>query len=995
VVQPPNSAKQAPTPAAASSLSKWIDPKRKRFWAIALVLLYTLGGFFGVPALVKSQIIAMARDDLGREARIQRVRFNPYVLSLEISGFQLTDPDGSEHAAFERLFVNLQLSSVVRWAWTFREIRLEGLDLLYERFAAEDSRLSRLLEDQASRTVPAAPEADDSGGLPRLLVSDLVLAEGRIRFRDHVPADEVNLEFGPVSVSVHDLNTLPDRSGQQSVSVRLPGDAHVSWQGSLDLGPLQSEGVFVVENSHLDQTIAYLQAILPLQAMQAVLSLQTNYRVSEREDGNVEFELDQLEVDLQDVAISGLTPETEFIAFSSLALTGGALQYPGNRLGFATVRLSNPRVSAWLDESGVLSLQQLAPSDPAVDDTQDAPSTESEPWSLAIEEFSIVDGQVGFTDRSMEPRGAIELRGVNVTLRNVSNEENAQMPVAFSAGLEPGGLFEFDGQITALPEVTVVGSITASEIPLTLAQPYAQQHVNILINEGTLSASADLTLQADGNVEAAGELAVVELRVDDTLEDLPLVGIGRLDIDRFEASTASRRLGLSLVQFRQPFGRLIIKEDLTTNVSGLPVAADAASEPAEPADPDTPPWTVIIGGTAVSDGSMDFSDLSLPLPFATHIRKLEGTISTVDTSSSSPADIRLEGQVDEYGLARIEGAMDLLDPVRSTDVTMEFRNLLMSNLSPYSVEFAGRKIDEGKLDLDLGYRITDGQLQGRNAVVMSDLVLGEEVESPNAVSLPLGLAVALLTDANGVIDIDLPVEGDINDPEFRIGGVIWKAFAGLITKVVSAPFRLLGSLIGIESEDLGQFEFLAGRTDLTPPELEKISQLLQALQQRPELAIEVSGAFDPAIDVPALQYQRLRAVVVERVGEDYAGDEDFRMLNEEIQSVIEALFVERFPETPLEPLKSTHTAPPADDLEGKPVLDQLAYTTELRDRLLASETVGPPELEALANARAAAIRDAFLATGEIEESRVVLAAPTATESDDGEWVVMELGVLTD
>jgi hypothetical protein len=340
--------------------------------------------------------------------------------------------------------------------------------------------------------------------------------------------------------------------------------------------------------------------------------------------------------------------------------------------------------------------------------------------------------------------------------------------------------------------------------------------------------------------------------------------------------------------------------------------------------------------------------------------------------------------------------MDLLDPVRSTDVTMEFRNLLMSNLSPYTVQFAGREIDEGKLNLDLGYRIADGQLQGQNSVVMSDLVLGDEVDSPDAVSLPLGLAVALLTDANGVIDIDLPVEGDINDPEFKIGGVIWKAFAGLITKIVAAPFRLLGALIGIDSEDLGQFQFLAGRTDLTPPELEKVVQLQEALRQRPELAIEVSGPFDPAIDVPALQYQQIRSIVMERLGEDYANpDEEFRMLNDEIRIVFEALFVERFPDTPLESVKADHLVPPADKPQGEPVLDQTAYAADLRDRLLASEAVGQQELEALGNARAEAIRDAFLAGGEFDERRVVIAAPSAGEPGDEEWVVMELGVVAE
>jgi hypothetical protein len=349
--------------------------------------------------------------------------------------------------------------------------------------------------------------------------------------------------------------------------------------------------------------------------------------------------------------------------------------------------------------------------------------------------------------------------------------------------------------------------------------------------------------------------------------------------------------------------------------------------------------------------------------------------------------------VDEYGLARIDGAMNLLDPLVSTDVTMEFRNLLMSNLSPYTVQFAGREIDEGKLDLDLGYRISNGQLQGQNAIVISDLVLGKEVDHPDAVSLPLGLAVALLTDANGVIDIDLPVEGDVNDPEFRIGGVVWQAFAGLITKIVSAPFRLLGNLIGVDSEDFGRFQFLAGRADLTPPELEKVAQLLQALQQRPELGLEIAGVFDPAIDVPALQYQRLRAVLLERLGEDYADpNSEFQMLSDEIRGALETLFLERHPETPLEEVKASHRAPPADDPEGKPVLDELAYSADLRDRLLASEVIASQDLEALANARAEALRDAFFATGEFDESRVVIAAPVASEPEDSEWVYMELGV---
>lgn len=340
--------------------------------------------------------------------------------------------------------------------------------------------------------------------------------------------------------------------------------------------------------------------------------------------------------------------------------------------------------------------------------------------------------------------------------------------------------------------------------------------------------------------------------------------------------------------------------------------------------------------------------------------------------------------------------MSVFDPIGHTDVSVEFRNLLMSRLSPYSAQFAGREIDEGKLDLDLNYIIQKGKLQGQNDIVLSDIVLGAEVDSPDAVSLPLGLAIALLKDSNGVIDIDLPVEGDINDPEFRIGGVVIKAIVGLITKVVAAPFRMLGALIGVESEDFGQFQFLAGRSDLTPPELEKVAQLQQALQERPELGIEISGVFDPASDTPKLQYSRLRDIVLQRMGEDQtAEDKEIEMLDEEIRSVLEVIFTERFPGETTDSLKAANSAPPADDPEGKPVLDELAYAADLGDRLLASESISAADLEALANARAEAIRSAFMASGEFDQSRITIAAPTEVESEDGEWVLMELGVAAD
>jgi hypothetical protein len=564
------------------------------------------------------------------------------------------------------------------------------------------------------------------------------------------------------------------------------------------------------------------------------------------------------------------------------------------------------------------------------------------------------------------------------------------MPLAVNGKLAEGGNYNLNGSVGIFPEFSMSGTASIRGVPLALGQPYVQQFAHIELESGVLDSDIELAVDSGSNFTAGGSLQIPGLEINDTLHDERLLGWDKLDIDHFDLN--SEGLHISQMVFEQAFGRFVIHEDLTTNLAALLIEQDADVDDEAIEEP----MTVIIGGIRVDEGAMDFADFSLPLPFATHIAHLDGTISIIATNSNAPANIRLEGQVDEYGLARIEGSMNMLDPIRHTDVTVEFRNLLMSSLSPYTVQFAGREIDEGKMDLGLVYRIEEGQLHGENDVVISDLVLGKKVEHPDAASLPLGLAVGLLKDADGVIKIDLPVEGDINDPGFRIGGVIWQAISGMITKIVSAPFRLLGQLIGIESEDLGQFEFLAGRYDLTPPELEKVVQLEQALQQRPELAVEISGVTDPKIDVPALKLIRLRSVANERLAEGLGDkDENAMMLDVEIRAVVELLFTERFPDIPPESLKITHTAPPADDPEGKQVLDELAYATDLWKRLLESEVISEQDLADLATARAEVIKTAFLANGQFDGGRIVITETQEVESEDGEWVKLELAVASD
>jgi hypothetical protein len=937
----------------------------------------------------------LIQEDLGRTVTIAKVQFNPYVLSLRVQGLEMNDTDGVKLASFDEFFVNFQLSSLFRWAWTFSEIRLDGSSFFFERFDGQDTRLGRILNDLNKRR-PTRPRAEpESNGLPRLLIHDLSVSEGRLDVRDNLPSTPVETYMDPINISIQELNTLPNRLGRQLVNIQLPNGASLHWEGSLTLSPLDSEGELVLKNSDLAQTISYVEAIYPLDSISVRMSSRFHYRIHMGHSGELEIDVDNLEVELNELQVSGLAPSSQFFSLQKASLYDGEFRFPDKKLHFGSILFDQPRLTAWLSDQGEFSLGQLRPSTNAPG-TSSSTAEASSPWHFSTDKMVLQDGMVNLSDQKMMPEAKFNLNNLELKLEQLDNTAGSLFPLALSGNLQNGGSFSLKGEIGVLPEISLQATFRANGIPLALAQPYVQQKLRASIQGGDLNSEIRLSVSPDQALSASGSINLPGLELSDTIENERLLGWNSLDIEQFDFDPGKGSLHLSSMIFDQPYGRLVIFQDKATNLARLRAenaAIPSEAGPAESADATAEKLGIIIGGIKINDGSMDFSDLSLPLPFGTHIAGLDGTISTIATRSTEPASVKLEGQVNEFGLARINGTINVLDPIQHTGITLEFRNLLMSKLSPYSIQFAGQKIDEGRLDLDLVYAIDDGQLNGQNDVVLRDLLLGEKVDHPDAASLPLGLAVALLKDSDGVIDIDLPVEGNINDPEFRIGGVVWKAISSLITKIISAPFRLLGNLVGIESDDLGQFEFLAGRSDLTPPELEKIAQLEEALVQRPELTIEINGVSDPAIDIPALKYNHLRDLALTHIGaENEAEDNESLMLDTRIRQFLEILYIERIPEGDLQSIRAQHLATATEDKGAEPVFDELAYATDLWNRLLKSESVSEQDLENLALARAEGIRAAFLVSGRFAENRIRVGATQTIDSEDGEWVVLELAV---
>ena len=347
----------------------------------------------------------------------------------------------------------------------------------------------------------------------------------------------------------------------------------------------------------------------------------------------------------------------------------------------------------------------------------------------------------------------------------------------------------------------------------------------------------------------------------------------------------------------------------------------------------------------------------------------------------------MEGNVDEFGRVQVSGTVTPLDPAANTDIRVAFENVDMPKFSAYSIPFAGQEIASGRLDLDLGYSIKEGALVGENNVVLRDFELGEKVEHPGAMSLPLGLAVALLKDADGRIDLDVPVRGNLDDPEFKYGTVVRKALVNLLTKIVTSPFALLGKLVGAEAGELEYIVFEPGRADLSPPELEKAGKIAEALELRPQIVLQIGGVYAPGADAAAMKAERVDAAIEERIA---AAKDDRAMYAEQRFDAVEQLLTEALadsdPGAKLDEVREAHTSLNDD---GKEQFDALAYTEALRGQLIELQSLGEDELVSFGATRVENVRQAIVAVNAELDARIVIDAPAAVGVDD-ETVRMKL-----
>ena len=603
--------------------------------------------------------------------------------------------------------------------------------------------------------------------------------------------------------------------------------------------------------------------------------------------------LREMAVQLKGIKVDDAHAKEPLFAMDNMLMEGGQLDFQRQAMTVDRIVLQKGHADVVREANGAFGWQRLALDKDAKEPDKEKKAAAKEKtaaikekkaaaktdpaWKVLVKSFEVEQFHFRFTDLTTAvDKPVVSVRNIKAKLTGIDGSS----PMGFKIGfeVEQGGSAMLSGTVHPLIPA-VEADVELRDLALMPLQPYLAPFVRTYLQSAFVSARGNLdyglpNTSRQGGYE--GSFSLNKLRLTDSAAGKPYLGWDALQLPKFKLTLQPNALEAKEIVVSKPVGAIIIGKDKTLNLAKMipdqpvaqvsPLAPPAPKKASPKADEDT--FGYRIDKIRIQGGDIAFTDLSLRPEFATRILGLQGTVLGLASAKEGQAKVQMEGQVDRFGTAKISGVLRPNDFTQASDLHLAFHNLEMKNLSPYSGRFAGRLIKSGKISADLNYMLKDRKMTGNNKLVIDNLVLGDKVEDSEGSNLPLDLAIALLQDANGRIDIGLPVTGDLNDPQFSIGSLIWKVLGNVITKAATAPFMALGSLFG-SSDDTEQFNtvrFTPGNHDLAPPEKERLLKLTEVLEQRPQLKLIVQGRYSLGSDGLEVRERNIRRAVAVLLG---------------------------------------------------------------------------------------------------------------------------------
>ncbi len=734
----------------------------------------------------------------------------------------------------------------------------------------ESEKVEKELEKETEKSEPWS-----------VVLADMSLEKIKVEFKDKGIIPKVDTTLNDFNLYAQDITLAGEKPFTFQMNSLLNDKFKCNVDGDVVHKVLNANAAIKCEDFNIVHYRPYIDEVARaalekynVKLIRATAGFDAKLNVKEI-DKEMVIDVKDANFNLDKYALNKRSNAKRLVGFNSFRIKNLDLNTKEKTLNIANVSLNGLDIKTARLKDGTLNIDELIVPKAVKKSKKlkSKPKKKEKDYRVKVKHFSLNAAKVGFEDKFLEPNIKSKLDKINFHAYNIDSKEKSWLTYSFSSRVNSKGYIKSKGSVSHTP-VKQKGTFVLQDISLTEINPYIEAKTFAELDDGLLSLKtktqySQSTSRPDLTVK--GSLQLKNLYVQDSRTKLPVLSFNEFGLNMFTFEALPNRLFVDEANLHNFYVDALINEKKELNFALLAKGdANQTVEEVQPSDLNATAkkdeFPIQLLKLGIHNGSAQFADLSIPIKFRTNIHDLNGYVYSISSNPKETSYVDILGEIDEYGSMKLKGSVNSANPKEYTDLGLSFSNITLNSFSGYSASFAGYEIDGGKLFLDLGYQLHDSEIKGSNSVIIKQMELGKEIEDENVTSLPLGFVIALLEDSDGVIDIDMPVQGNVDAPDFKYGSFVFETFGNLLIKAITSPFTFLGSMLGMDGDAMQFAEFEPGKAYITPPEREKLDQIAKMMIKRPKINLGISGSYDEEIDKRALQGEKLISLVLKESG---------------------------------------------------------------------------------------------------------------------------------
>ncbi|RXV68360.1 DUF748 domain-containing protein [Burkholderia stabilis] len=945
--------------------------------------------------------------------------------TVDLNDAKVTSPASEPLFAARGVHVAATSLEPLRNALHFDEIRIDQpvVDLSrdkqgvlnVEKLAAQPATAPKAAEGKPAASGAAASSADAASGAKAeadakeappldLTIRHFAIDGGTINVDDHVPATPNAVSLTKLAATLDGFSLQGKTPAKYTLSTSLSRGGDVRAEGAFTLAEKQADTKLTIDALALPALQPYLGEATRARVLDGTLGATINAKTDWGKTP-LEAQVADSTVSLKSLKIATPDTKTPAIVLPDASAKIAKVDVATRTAEIASVDASGLALDVKRLKDGNIDLAALAgPAQASVPKRTVAhkAAVAAPSWHYRIDALNVKDSSANFTDLSTPRPVKLAIKPLELSVQKLSDDMTKPLPVQLKATLNRKGSLNVTGDVTAQP-LKLGLKINGNRLDAAAFEPYFGSALNATIASALLNAQGNLTFAQVKDAPRAtyrGDVALVDVRMLDKATSDPFAGWRSLALTNLKANYDEKGTDVDAarVTFSNFYGRVLLDaqgrlnlkdvvaketgpaQSLTRDASKgepVPLSPQAASAPAvaqpasaasatvvvKAATPPQNPVRMHFGELLLQSGRVTYTDNFIKPNYTANLVAITGTIGAFGTDSTTSAPVDVAANLSGNGPISIKGSVNPLIEKPALDLTATAHDIELTNLTPYSAKYAGYPITKGKLNVDLHYQLVNDQLQANNHIFIDQLTFGDRVENDTATKLPVKLAISLLKNTRGQIDVNLPVSGSLANPEFSVGGLIWHAVLNLIAKAVTSPFTLLANAFGGGGEDLGYVEFAPGTYALTDTQQKKLDTVVKMLTEKPSIRLDLIGRVDPAKDTPGLRDAYVDRLVRQQKLKDVVGQgESIDPMSVKVEPAEYSKYLTRA-------YKAADFKKPRNLVGLQKTLPDADMKQALADHAPADDNA----LRALAQQRAESVRQYL--DGKIDSSRVFVVAP--------------------